>query len=366
MKVIQNKPFLPPYAEYIEKIKSCWDSYYLSNCGPIEKEFAQELENRGLCNPNLVVNGHAALELSLDALNIKGEVITTPFTFISTTNAIVRRGFKPVFADIDKDTFNILPSSIEGLINENTVAILAVHVFGVPCDVDQLQRIADRHGVKLIYDAAHAFGVTVKGKDISNYGDMSIFSFHATKLFHSIEGGVVCTNDEMLAQNISNLRNFGINGGSVDYCGMNAKMHEFSAAMGVVNLGYVDEVIKKRKYIFQRYQKNLIGLDGVKLQNRNSIEKFHDNYAYFPVVVSPEIDFDRDHVFNILKEKGVEARKYFYPLTSDAAYLNHESCADVPVARSVSESILTLPLHYHLSDDDVDYVSQVVFDVFDG
>jgi len=364
MKIALNKPFLPPYKEYADKIKSCWDSYHLSNTGPIEKEFARELGSWGLRQPRLVVNGHAALELSLDALDLSGEVITTPFTFISTTNAIFRRNLKPVFADIDEKTFNIRPSSVESLINENTVAILAVHVFGVPCDVKQLQVIADKYGIKLIYDAAHAFGVSIDSTDISHFGDVSVFSFHATKLFHSIEGGVVCCDDEVLSRNIATLRNFGIkNEGRVDDCGMNAKMHEFSAAMGVVNLSYIEEIIGKRKKIFQRYQKNLEGIDGLCLQNRQAADSSTDNYAYFAVRVLPGSGLSSGHVLQALKEKEIEARKYFYPLTSEAGYLD-KACVELPVAISVSGSVLTLPLHYHLSYDDVDYVCEAITDIF--
>ena len=362
MKVVQNKPFLPPYDEYVKKIKGCWENHHLTNSGDFEREFSDKLATRGLSNPELVVNGHAALELSLDALELSGEVITTPFTFISTTNAIVRRGLTPVFADIDEETFNILPSSVEQLITPKTAAILAVHVFGAPCDTHQLERIAKKHNIKLIYDSAHAFGTYLDGKDISQYGDLSIFSLHATKLFHSVEGGVVCCASSNVGKKIASLRNFGLEGEKVTRAGMNAKMHEFSAAMGLVNLNYIDEIILKRKRVFNRYLSNLQGLHGIRFQNRGSKKDFDDNYAYFPVVIGENSGVTRDQLAMRLKEKEVEARKYFYPLTCAAGYFKNV-CDSVPVAEVISSSILTLPLHFYITDAEVDFVSQVIIDV---
>jgi len=362
MRVVQNKPFLPPYDEYVKKIKGCWESYHLTNNGDFEREFSDKLATRGLSNPELVVNGHAALELALDALNLSGEVITTPFTFISTTNAIVRRGLTPVFADIDAKTFNILPSSVEQLITPKTTAILAVHVFGAPCDTYQLESIAKKHNIKLIYDAAHSFGTCLSGKDISHYGDISIFSFHATKLFHSVEGGVVCCESSNIAKKIASLRNFGVDGKRINSAGMNAKMHEFSAAMGLVNLNYVDEVILKRKRVFNRYLNNLKDVHGLKFQDRKREKNFDDNYAYFPVVISEGVGVTRDQFVMGLYEKEVEARKYFYPLTCKADYFE-SVCGSIPVAEAISSSILTLPLHFYITDEEVDFVSQAVIDV---
>lgn len=362
MRVVQNKPFLPPYDEYVEKIKGCWESYHLTNSGDFEREFSNKLATRGLSNPELVVNGHAALELSLDALDLSGEVITTPFTFISTTNAIVRRGLTPVFADIDAETFNILPSSVEQLITPKTAAILAVHVFGAPCDTHQLESIAKKHNIKLIYDSAHAFGTCLDGKDISQYGDVSIFSLHATKLFHSVEGGVVCCASSDVGKKIASLRNFGLEGEKVTSVGMNAKMHEFSAAMGLVNLNYVDEVILKRKRVFNRYLSNLKDVHELRFQNRKREKSFDDNYAYFPIVIDEDVGVTRNQFVMRLYEKEVEARKYFYPLTCKADYFEGV-CASVPVAEAISTSILTLPLHFYITDEEVDFVSQTVIDV---
>lgn len=343
---------MPPFEEYIQTIAPLWESRWLTNMGAIHREFEAELREF-LNSPcvSLYTNGHLALEGVLEALEKKGEIITTPFTFASTTHAITRRGFTPVFCDIEDTYYTMDPAKIEALITDKTVAILPVHVYGNLCDHKAIQEIADRHGLKVIYDAAHAFGVP----GAANLGDASMFSFHATKVFHSIEGGCVTCADPELKARMDRLKNFGIAGESIPDIGVNAKMSEFHAAMGLCNLRYVNQWIEARKAVVERYRKNLSGLPGIKLCPEQ--DGVRSNYAYFPVVFTGP--FTRDMAAGKLAEQGIIARKYFYPLLNDCAaygFRGHET----PVAKYISERVLTLPLYPELSMADVDRICDIL------
>ena len=347
---------MPPFEEYIRTIAPLWESRWLTNMGTIHQKFEAELREY-LHSPcvSLYTNGHLALEGVLEALGRKGEIITTPFTFASTTHAISRRGFTPVFCDIEDTYYTMDPAKIEALITDKTVAILPVHVYGNLCDHEAIQEIADRHGLKVIYDAAHAFGVP----GAANLGDASMFSFHATKVFHSIEGGCVTCADPELKARMDRLKNFGIAGESIPEIGGNGKMSEFHAAMGLCNLRYVNQWIEARRAVVARYRENLAGLPGIKLCPEQP--GVQSNYAYFPVVFTGE--FDRDMAAGKLAEQGIIARKYFYPLTNGfACYAGLPTAGEekTPVARHIAQRVLTLPLYADLSVEDVDRICDII------
>ena len=361
-KILVTRSSMPDFNEYIEEIRDLWDSHWLTNMGPKHKQFQENLKDYlDVGNIELLTNGHMALELTLQAMQLEGEVITTPFTFASTTHAIVRNGLKPVFCDIDPITFTIDVRKIETMITERTCAILPVHVYGNICNVDEIQRLADSHGLKVIYDAAHTFGEKYKGQGIGNYGDASCFSFHATKVFNSIEGGAVCFKDKRLGESIRDLRNFGMHGQEeVNSVGTNAKMNEFCAAMGICNLRYVDKEIEKRRMVFEVYQELLNGVEGLQLSESQPDVK--PNYAYFPIVVHEDkFGVSRDEIIEHLKRKDIYARKYFYPLTNAfTCYSDKYSSDDTPVAKYISERVLTLPMYADLSIIDVEKICQEI------
>ncbi|MGL5000051.1 MAG: DegT/DnrJ/EryC1/StrS family aminotransferase, partial [Cetobacterium sp.] len=323
MKKLENpimvtKSFLPPFEEFSKKIEKIWKSHWLTNMGPLHEEFKQQLEKYlKTQNITLTTNGHLALELALKALDIKGEVITTPFTFASTTHAIVNCGLKPVFCDIEMETYNLDSNKLEMLITEKTTAIMPVHVFGNPCNLKKIEEIAKKYNLKVIYDAAHAFGVEIENKGIGNFGDISMFSMHATKVFNSIEGGVLVYNDSKYFKNLRLYKNFGITGPeTVEAVGMNCKMNEFQAAMGIVNLRYIDNEIEKRKKITKKYRELLDKIDGISYVK--DIKGVKHNYSYFPVVINEEVfGKTRDELFESLKKYNIFTRKYFYPLVTD-------------------------------------------------
>lgn len=363
MKIINvTRSSMPSYEEYCEEIKSLWDSRWLTNNGEKHQQLAEELKNYLDCNAvALATNGHLALELALKAFDLKGEVITTPFTFASTTQAIVRCGLTPVFCDVDPKTMTMDASKIEALITDKTCAIVPVHVYGSICDVDAIQAIADKHHLKVIYDAAHAFGVRYWGKGIASYGDASMFSFHATKVFHTIEGGCVCCKDAAIAERINQLKNFGmISEDNVPDCGGNAKMNEFQAAMGLCNLRHIAGEIEKRKNAVTRYCERLDGVDGIRLKIEQ--ENVVSNYAYFPIVVEPEIfGANREQVLAELKEHDIFARRYFYPLTSSfSCYEGRFTPQDTPVAFDTAQKVLTLPLYADITPEDIDRICDVI------
>ena len=354
-EIFVTKAVLPPFEEYMEEIREIWDTRWLTNMGKkhelLEEKLKDYLKAERL---SLMCNGHLSLELCLQALGLTGEVITTPFTFASTTHAIVRNGLRPVFCDIEEGTYTLDPEKIESLITEHTSAILPVHVYGNVCDVRRIQEIADRHHLKVVYDAAHAFGVEMNGRGIGSFGDASIFSFHATKVYNTIEGGAVCFSDEELGKKLYQLKNFGIMGPEeIEAIGANAKMNEMQAAMGLCNLRYVDENIRKRRVLWELYQEQLSGLEGLTLPRRT--EHVKSNYAYFPVVFDPDVfGCGRDEAAERLAGKGIYVRKYFYPLTSDFhCYRGYLDPGDTPVARKISENVITLPLYPELEPETV-------------
>lgn len=362
--ILVTRSSMPPFEEYIDEIKDIWDTHWLTNMGAKHKELQKELlEYLGVDEIDLFTNGHMALELSLQAMNLpkNSEVITTPFTFASTTHAIVRNGLEPVFCDVNPVDFTMDVTKIEELITDRTSAIMPVHVYGNICNVDEIQRIADKYGLKVIYDAAHTFGVRYKDRGIASFGDVSCFSFHATKVFNSIEGGAACFKNKDFGLELYRLKNFGIRGPEVvDGVGANAKMNEFCAAMGLCNLRHVDEEIEKRRKVVERYREHLEGVEGIQL---SPIQKdVKPNYAYFPAIFDEKVfGSSRNEVFEALGNEGIGARKYFYPLTNtfDCFHGKYDSNL-TPVALHLSKRVLTLPLYADLDLEDVDRICEII------
>lgn len=361
-KIYVTKSSMPPMEDFIKEIEDLWESHILTNMGIKHKELEKKLEEYlSVPNISLMVNGHMALELAIQAMNLSGEVITTPFTFASTTHAIVRNGLTPVFCDIDPETYTIDAAKIEQLITDKTTAIVPVHVYGNICAVDQIECIARKYGLKVIYDAAHAFGEKYRDVGIGNFGDASIFSFHATKVFNSIEGGAVTFSDKEYGLDLYRLKNFGIRGQEkVDFIGANAKMNEFQAAMGLCNLVYVDREISKRKCVYDYYMDKLSDVDGIQLMKEQDNVK--RNYAYFPIIIhEKEFGLTRNELFDALAEQNIFSRKYFYPLTSTySCYANRFPQNETPIALSISKRVLTLPMYADLTFEEVDRICSVI------
>ena len=360
--ILVTRSSMPPMEEYENEIKELWDTHWLTNMGAKHKQLEADLKRYlDIDNIELFTNGHMALEMTLQAMNIKGEVITTPFTFASTTHAIVRNGLEPVFCDIDPIDFTIDTHKLENLITDSTCAILPVHVYGNICNIEEIERIAKKYGLKVIYDAAHTFGETYKGKSVGMFGDASIFSFHATKVFNTIEGGAACFRDEQLGRHLYELKNFGIHGPEeVSAVGANAKMNEFCAAMGICNLRHIDEEIEKRRVVFERYVERLGNIEGLQL---NAVQlEVKPNYAYFPVIFDEKVfGKSREEVFEALAKENIGARKYFYPLTSTfSAFHNKYDVTKTPVALHISKRVLTLPLYADLQPEDVDRICNII------
>lgn len=353
-----TKSDLPPIKVYHKYLEHIWDTKWLTNNG----EYAQQLESKlkeffNLENLSLLSNGTLALQLAIRALDLRGEIITTPFTFAATTTAIIWEQCKPVFADIDPYTFNIDPLEIERKITKKTSAILAVHVYGNPCDVNTLQKIAKKYNLKLIYDAAHAFGVEYNKKSVLKYGDMSTLSFHATKVFNTIEGGAVVSNRQKNIDAVNLLRNFGIVSEEKSVlAGINAKMNEFQAAMGLCNLEYVNKNIEKRKKLYELY------IDGLKSNNNVAFQKIiasKYNYSYMPVYFKSKKN--RDAVFAALLKNNIKARKYFYPLVSSYSYSNQTTqTSELKIAKQISDGILCLPLYASLENEVVKKIIGII------
>lgn len=355
---------MPSFEDYIEEIKDLWDSRWLTNMGIKHKQLEQLLlKYLHVDNITLFTNGHIALESIIDALNLTGEVITTPFTFASTTHAIVRNGLTPVFCDINEDDYTIDVNKIENLITEKTSAIIPVHVYGNVCNVKEIERIAKKYNLKVIYDAAHAFGIKVNGEGIANFGDASMFSFHATKVFNTIEGGGVVYKDKSLSKILDYTKNYGIEGQeSIKYIGGNAKMNEFQAAMGICNLRNINTEINKRKLVVDRYFERLENIKGIKLCKQQ--EGIESNYSYLPVLFDGYV-LTRDEIFEALKKRNIIARKYFYPLTSNfECYKGKFNIHRTPIAERISKNILTLPLYADLSIDEVDRICDIILEKY--
>ncbi len=364
LNILVTRSSMPSYEEYCEEIKEIWASHWLTNMGVKHKELQEVLEEYfDIPHVTLYTNGHLALENAIAALNLPkgGEVITTPFTFASTTHAIVRNGLVPVFCDIREDDYTIDTEKIEALITDQTVAIVPVHVYGNICNVEEIDRIAKKFGLKVIYDAAHAFAVKYKGLSSACFGDASMFSFHATKVFNTIEGGCVCFKNDSWVQLLNDQKNFGIHGPEeVAYVGGNAKMNEFQAVMGICNMRHLNDEIHKRKLVVERYRERLSDVDGIKL---SVIQKdVESNYAYFPIVFDG-YKYTRNEIFERLAEQGIGARKYFYPLTNSfECYRNYPTAGTekTPIAQHIALRILTLPLYADLSLEDVDRICDVI------
>lgn len=355
---------LPTFEEYIDEIRDIWDTAWLTNMGKKHNELTQQLKEK-LEVPyiSLFTNGHMALELAIQAFQLSGEVITTPYTFASTTHAIIRNGLKPVFCDIDPDTYTIDANKIEELITDKTSAIIPVHVYGNICDVEKIEKIAKKHNLVVIYDAAHAFYETYKGKSVASFGDASMFSFHATKMFNTIEGGAIATFSEKIDKKLYKLKNFGIeNAEVVNEVGSNAKMNEFQAAMGLCNLRHIEREREKRRKVVERYREYLDGHKGIVLCTEQ--EGVSYNYSYFPVVFRKEIlGFDRNYIFEKLKGEGIFCRKYFYPLVSDYdCYRDQFDSSSTPIAKEIADSVLTLPLYADLALEDVDRICKLILE----
>ena len=353
---------LPPFEEYVEEISDIWESRWLTHTGPKHQQLEKDLESF-LDTPNveLFSNGHMALELALRVLEVKGEVITTPFTFASTTQAIADVGLTPVFCDINETDYTMDVDKIEDLITEKTEAIVPVHVYGNICDYKKIEEIAEKHHLKVIYDAAHAFGETIDGKNVANLGDVSMFSFHATKVFNTVEGGGLTFADDALCKEFAAIRQFGMYGKEdAEMLGTNAKMTEFHAAMGLCNLRHVLEEINKRKMAYERYIERLTGVEGIYICPQK--ENVSYNYAYFPVRFNEEIfGKSRDQMANELIQNGIVPRKYFYPLTSDFTIIKEKFVVqDTPIAGKIADEILTLPLYAGLSEEEVDRICDIV------
>lgn len=364
--ILVTRSSMPAYEEYIEEIKDIWDSHWLTNMGKKHNQLEQELaEYLKVDQVSLFSNGHMALELLIQAMHLTGEVITTPYTFASTTHAIVRNGLTPVFCDVNPDDYTMDVTKIEALITDKTSAIIPVHVYGNICDVEAIEAIAKKHNLKVIYDAAHTFGVEYKGRGIASFGDASMFSFHATKVYNTIEGGAVCFNgnEDGLKETLYGLKNFGIRGEEcIDAVGSNSKMNEFQAAMGLCNLRHIDRELEKRSHVVARYRERLDGVEGIKLAPVQ--ENVKPNYAYFPVVFDENIfKGGRDALYTWLKERGIFTRKYFYPLTNAfECYRNQYRAEDTPVALDASLRVLTLPLYADLSLEDVDRICDLILE----
>lgn len=347
-KIFVTRSSMPPYEEYIEAIKPLWDSHWLTNMGQYHQELEQRLKDYlDVPQVSLMVNGHMALELTIQAMGFPegAEVITTPFTFISTTHAIVRNHLKPVFCDVKPEDGTIDETKLEELITEHTAAIIPVHVYGNVCNVEEIQRIADKYSLKVIYDAAHAFGVTYKGKGIGSYGDASVFSFHATKVFNTIEGGAAASSEQRLYDRLYDLKNFGIRSEElVSEVGANAKMNEFCAIMGLCNLRHIEDAVRRRKVLAREYEERLKDVPGIRMFEKKA--DVESNYGYFPILVDEDCHISRDELYELLRKNNCFARKYFFPITSDqGCFKNKYVDNTLTVARELSKKVLVLPMY---------------------
>ena len=361
-KINVTRSSMPSFEEYCEEIKNLWDTRWLTNMGEKHNRLESELCSYLDCeNVSLFTNGHLALEAIIASMDLEGEVITTPFTFASTTQAIVRCGLTPVFCDVNPVDFTIDADKIEELITDKTCAIVPVHVYGNVCDVEKIEAIAKKHNLKVIYDAAHVFGVKYKDKGIGSYGDASMFSFHATKVFNTIEGGCVTYSNEEYTKKLLIQKNFGMeNQESYTEVAGNSKMNEFQAAMGLCNLRHVDEEIKRREEAALNYIERLEGTEGITVWHPQ--ENVKHNFAYFPVIFDKDkFGKSRDEVWEELKNENIIARKYFYPLTSSFdCYKGKFNINETPIAQKASEEVLTLPLYAGLTKEDTDRICDII------
>ena len=349
-----TKSFLPPISEYLEYVKKIWDSGILTNQGPLVSELESKMKDYlDIKNFQFVSNGTVALELAIDSLGItEGEIVTTPFSFVATTSSIIWKNCKPVFVDIDRGTLCIDADKIEAAITEDTKAIMAVHVFGYPCDVDKIDRIAQKHSLKVIYDGAHAFASVYRGKSLLDFGDITTCSFHATKLFHTIEGGACIVKDDNVSNKLDLVKRFGFNKDNYVYPGINAKNSEFHAAMGLANLKYVKHIIEERKRVCDTYDSLLTEY----VERPKIPEELDYNYIYYPVIFKDEkklLD-----VFTALGYEDIFPRRYFYPSLNKLPYLsNHSKC---PIAEDIASRIACLPLYVGLEENNIKKISDII------
>lgn len=363
-RITVTSPLLPDLEEFQQLLKEIWESKWITNNGRFHRQLESELAAY-LKVPyiSLFTNGTLPLITALQALRVTGEVITTPYSFVATTHSLWWNGIKPVFVDIDPATCNLDPSKIESAITSRTTAIMPVHCYGKPCDVDEIQRIADKYGLKVIYDAAHAFGVEVNGTSILNAGDLSTLSFHATKVYNTIEGGALVMHDEKMKRRIDYLKNFGFkNEVEVVAPGINSKMDEVRSAYGLLALRSVDESIEKRRQVAVRYRRELRDVPGITFFD--DMPGVRHNYSYFPIFVNAgEYGMTRDGLYQKMKDNGVLSRRYFYPLISSFdTYSGLESSdpANLPVAHRIADSVLCLPMHHELSEEDVELIIRLI------
>ena len=359
-----TQPCLPPLEEFIPYLQQIWDNKWLTNNGPLHQQLEQELADYlGVEYLSLFSNGTLALISALQALNIHGEVITTPFSFVATTHALWWNKITPVFVDIEPVYLNLDPDKIEAAITEKTTAIMPVHVYGNPCRMDEIQRIADKSGLKVIYDAAHAFGVKKDGASILSYGDLSVLSFHATKVYSTIEGGAIVCHTPEMKHHIDNLKNFGFRGETVvEEPGINAKLNEMQAAYGLLQLKYVEGFIEKRKKITNLYRESLRDVKGITFMN--DMEGVSHGYAYFPVLIDEEkYGMSRDELYEKLKKNDILGRRYFYPLISDfEPYANLPSAEkeNLPIATKIAQQVLCLPIYVELESIDIERIVKII------
>lgn len=353
-KILVTKPFLPPKESYEAYLAQIWESQWLTNMGPLATELEQKLkEILAVENLLYVSNGTIALQMAIKALGLKGEIITSPFSFVATTNSIVWEGCTPVFVDIDSKNLNIDSNKIEAAITEKTTAIMATHVFGNPCDVEAIQKIADKHNLKVIYDAAHAFNVKIKGRSIFDFGDISTCSLHATKFYHTGEGGLVIAKDKAIKEQLEHIRNHGLKGRETfATLGTNAKNSEFHAAMGLANLNYIDEILEQRKKLTERYKERLFGKVTFPQWNKEATQ----NYGFLPVIFESEEDLLKAE--NLLEENQIIGRRYFYPSLSSA--LPYIKPCHLAITENISKRNFCLPIYYDLSLKDVDRICGLI------
>lgn len=358
-----TKPNLPPLEEFIPYLEKIWDKRILTNNGPFHQQLEGALcDYLGVTHISLFTNATIALITSLQALRVTGEVITTPYTFVATAHSLLWNGITPVFVDIDSNTLNLDPNKIEAAITERTTGIMPVHCYGAPCDVDAIQRLADRYGLKVIYDAAHAFGVKYNGRSVLNHGDLSIISFHATKVFNTFEGGAIVCPDAETKQHIDQLKNFGfVDEVTVVSAGINGKMSEVNAAMGLLQLKYVDKAIERRGEIDAKYRTLLRDITGIRCIQNTHIESA--NYSYFPLLVEDAYPISRDSLYELLKASNIHCRRYFYPLVTDFPIyreLPSSISNNFPTAIDAALKVLCLPIYPELNDLDVEYIAQLI------
>jgi dTDP-4-amino-4,6-dideoxygalactose transaminase len=358
-----TSPYLPPLDEFVPYLERIWSNKVLTNCGPFHQQLEADLcTYLGVEHICLFTNATIALVTALQALRITGEVITTPYSFVATSHSLLWNGVKPVFVDVDPKTLNIDPAKIETAITPQTTAILPVHCYGHPCDVDEIQRIADIYNLRVIYDAAHAFGVQCHCGSVLKHGDLSVLSFHATKVFNTFEGGAIICSDAKTKMRIDQLKNFGHAGEvNVVASGINGKMSEFNAALGLLQLKHIDKAIARRGQLDAAYREELAGVPGIHCLG-SSLE-VRSNYAYFPVMVGEEFPIDRDALYNHMKTVGIHPRRYFYPLISEFPMYRGLASAranNLPVAMDAARRVLCLPIYPDLSDDELRRICQVI------